>query len=100
MLRRALITCAVTSMLGLGVLAAKARVYVSVAPPAAVVETPGTAPAAGYVWTPGYYRWDGNNYVWTGGVWVVPPHRHAHWVAGRWVHHHHQYYFQEGYWRG
>ena len=25
------------------------------------------SPGPGYVWTPGYHRWDGNRYVWTGG---------------------------------
>jgi len=54
---------------------AQARVYVGIdiplvgvappAPPPPVVEyAPGPAPAAGYVWVPGYRAWNGYNYVW------------------------------------
>jgi hypothetical protein len=99
MLRKGLITCALAGMLTIGVTSAKTRVFVRVAPPATVIETPGSPPMAGYVWTPGYYRWDGNAYNWTAGQWVMPPHHHAHYVAGRWRHHHGQYYFEEGHWR-
>ena len=34
-------------------------------PPAPVYEVV-PAPRAGYVWAPGYYRWDGDRHVWTG----------------------------------
>jgi len=36
-----------------------AVVVVTIAPPAAIVETRGPAPGAGYVWVDGYHRWDG-----------------------------------------
>ena len=76
-----------------------ADVVVRVAPPAAIVETRPVAPGEGYVWVPGYHRWDGNAYVWTGGTWQRPPHPHARWVAHRWVHRHGGYVFVEGRWR-
>jgi hypothetical protein len=60
-------------------------VVVKVAPPATVVETRGIAPGVGYVWIPGYHRWDGAHYVWVGGRWEMPPHPHDRWVAHRWV---------------
>ena len=99
MFRKALMIGAMTGALGVGVLSARAHIYVNVAPPAPVVETPGPAPGPGYMWTPGYYNYTNGNYAWINGQWVIPPaHRH-HYVEGRWVHHHHDYYFREGHWR-
>src|SRR5437899_653525 len=59
--------------------ATSARVTVRVAPPAVLVESPVPPPGPGYVWTPGYYRWDGRAYVWVPGMWVVAP-----WPEARW----------------
>jgi hypothetical protein len=62
---------------------AAARVWVQVAPPAAVVETIPANPGAGYVWVGGYWTWNGAKYVWVPGGYV----RHAGaWVAGHWRH--------------
>lgn len=65
------------SVLG-GCVVAPARGYyggavVTVAPPEPRVEVVGVAPAAGYVWFPGYWGWNGGAHVWIGG----------HWGAGR-----------------
>jgi hypothetical protein len=53
----------------------------------------------GYVWTPGYWRWVGNRYVWVGGAsvraregWVWIPHR---WVEGP----HGERHLEEGHWQ-
>jgi hypothetical protein len=92
------ILLAVTSVFLLGA-PMFADVVVRVAPPAAVVETRPAAPGAGYVWTPGYHRWDGNRYVWVGGTWVQPPHPGAHWVAHRWVRRNGGWVMVEGHWR-
>lgn len=77
------------------------RVYVRLGPPAAVVEVRSVAPGPGYVWVPGYHRWDGAAYVWVPGAWAVPPAAHYHaWVPGHWAHHaHHGYYWVDGHWR-
>jgi hypothetical protein len=75
------------------------EIVVRVAPPAAVVETRGHAPGAGYVWIGGYHRWDGNAYAWTPGRWETPPRRHARWVPHRWHRRHGEYVFAEGHWR-
>src|SRR5262245_4756307 len=45
---------------------------VAAPPPAPLTETVTVAPHPGWIWHPGYYRWEGNNYVWTGGEWVEP----------------------------
>ena len=78
---------------------AAAQVIVQVRPPHAFVERRGLPPGRGYVWVPGYQRWDGRVYVWTPGQWRRPPRPHAHWVPGRWVRHGHVWEFREGYWR-
>ncbi len=67
-----------------------------IAPPAPIVERVGVRP--GYVWAPGYWRWDGYRYGWRGGYWVRGRvgYRYApggwgacgpHWCyrGGRWV---------------
>ena len=74
-------------------------VVVKVAPPAAIVETRGPAPGAGYVWIPGYHRWDGEHYVWVAGKWDMPPHPHQAWVAHRWVKRNGGYVLVEGHWK-
>jgi hypothetical protein len=97
MLRKSLITSALGLMLAIG--AANAQVYVNVAPPRPLVEHRVAAPGPGYIWTPGYHRWDGRAYVWTPGAWVRPPHPHAHWVAHRWEHRPGGWVLVEGHWR-
>jgi hypothetical protein len=79
--------------------APQGRVYVRVGPPAPIVETRVVAPGPGYVWVPGYHRWDGRAYVWVPGVWQRPPHGHAHWVPAHWVHDRHGWYVVNGHWR-
>jgi hypothetical protein len=61
-----------------------------VAPPSPrVVVTPG--PRAGWIWSPGYWRWTGHDYVWIDGIWMTerPGFNYvaAHWVRepGGWI---------------
>jgi len=77
---------------------AAADIIVKEHPPKAVVETRGHAPGKGYVWVPGYHRWDGSHYVWQKGRWDQPPRAHSHWVPAKWVHRHDGYLFVEGHW--
>lgn len=55
-------------------------------------------PRRGYVWAPGYWRWDGHRHIWATGRWVQvrPGYRYApaHWVHGR-----HGWHFRGGHWR-
>jgi hypothetical protein len=96
---RKLIAAALLSFaVGTGV-AQAADIVVRIAPPRAVVEHRGRAPARDYVWIPGYYRWEGRRYAWERGRWARPPYRHARWVAPRWRHRDHGYVFSEGHWR-
>jgi hypothetical protein len=75
------------------------RVYAQVAPPAPLVEAVAVPPGPGYVWVPGYYRWDGRTYFWAPGRYAVPPRPHAAWVPGRWNRHHQGWYWTNGRWR-
>jgi hypothetical protein len=58
----------------------------TMAPPAPMTEMPATAPYPDAVWQPGYYKWDGAQYVWVGGTYVHAPYTGAHWVSGHWSH--------------
>jgi hypothetical protein len=61
------------------------EVVVTRAPPPVRVETQTVAPARGYVWTRGYWRWTGTTYVWVPGTWVVRPRQAVIWIEGHWV---------------
>jgi hypothetical protein len=78
--------------------AAAADIVVKERPPKAIVEVRAHAPGKGYIWVPGYHRWDGNHFVWEKGRWDKPPRLHARWVAPRWVHRRDGYVFIEGHW--
>jgi hypothetical protein len=76
------------------------RLYVRVAPPRPVVEAAVVSPGPGYVWVPGYQRWDGRAYVWVPGVWMRAPRARARWVPGHWAQDRRRgWYFVEGRWR-
>jgi hypothetical protein len=77
---------------------AASRVYVRIAPPVEVVETRPAAPRAGYVWRPGYHRWNHHRYEWVRGRWVRPPRGRHTWVSGHWAHERRGYYWVPGHW--
>ncbi|MBS0663345.1 MAG: YXWGXW repeat-containing protein [Verrucomicrobia bacterium] len=57
-------------------------------------------PAPGMVWVQGYWAYDGYRYVWIGGRWVRPPHRHYRaYVAPHWEYRGRGYVYIQGYWR-
>ncbi len=90
---------ACTLMLG-ATLAAGAQVVVRFgAPPPPPREVPPPVPHAGWVWQPGYHRWDGHAYVWVPGSYAEPPHPHARWVPGHWANRGGGYVWIEGHWR-
>ena len=83
-------------------LAARAGVAISidVAPPPLPVYAQPTIPAAGYLWTPGYWRWSPNDgeYFWVPGTWVAPPYVGALWTPGYWGWGGGGYAWHGGYW--
>ena len=78
---------------------ARAGVVVGFAPPAPVVEVVPAPPPPGYVWQPGYWSWNGVQYVWVPGTFVVPPFARAVWVPGSWVRHGGGWVWVGGHWR-
>jgi hypothetical protein len=73
-------------------------VYVPVAPPKPLEEKQGVSPGTAYVWTKGYYRWDGSTYIWVDGGWKRPPRAGAVWVSGTWKRSSKGWYWVDGRW--
>jgi YXWGXW repeat-containing protein len=91
--------CAAALTLAVGPGLARVGVVVGIAPPAPAIEVVPAPPAPGYVWQPGYWSWNGVQYVWVPGVYVAPPFVHAVWVPGRWVRHGGGWVWAAGHWR-
>lgn len=78
---------------------AQARPYIGVsigvAPPPPRFERVGVRP--GYVWAPGYWRWNGGRHVWASGYWVPgrPGYRYR---PAAWVQSGPAWRFRGGYW--
>jgi hypothetical protein len=75
------------------------EVLVTRTPPEVRVEAETVSPGPGYVWTRGYWRWSGVDYVWVPGVWVECPRPAAVWVAGHWVRRPGGWVWIAGHWR-
>jgi len=92
--------CGLT-LLFTGALASAANISfsVGVVPPAPVVEPVPAPPAPGTVWAPGYWSWNGTQYVWVPGQYVVPPFPGAVWIGGRWVARGPNWVWVDGRWR-
>lgn len=71
-------------------------VTIGVPPPAQMYE-PVPAPRPGYVWAPGYWRWEGGHHVWTPGYWMAAR-RGYHWVPDRWAHVDRGWHHERGHW--
>jgi len=72
------------------------ELIIGVGPPAVRVEAVPNA-RVGYVWSPGYWRWNGHRHVWVGGVWV----RERvgwHWTPSHWVAYGPRWHYVPGYW--
>ena len=97
-LKRYLATAACGVILA-ATLTAGAQIVVRIGPPPPhPVEVIPAAPHPGWVWQPGYHRWDGHGYVWVGGHYAEPPYAHAHWVEGHWANRGGGYVWVEGHW--
>src|SRR5271165_1162211 len=51
---------------------AQVGVSITIAPPELPVYEQPMCPGDGYIWTPGYWAWDGE-YYWVPGTWVMAP---------------------------
>jgi hypothetical protein len=89
-----------TSAFFLSVGAANAQIVVRIGPPPPhPVEVAPPPPHEGWVWVPGYHRWDGHAYVWVPGEYRNPPHRGAVWVPGEWREERGGHVWHEGHWK-
>ena len=69
---------------------------IEIAPPAPRVEViPPARP--GFIWAPGYWRWDGHAHVWVGGHLERDRPGH-HWQPAHWEEHGGHHRFVEGRW--
>jgi hypothetical protein len=71
---------------------------VSIAPPLIPIYEQPYCPVQGYIWTPGYWAYDGFGYYWVPGVWVAPPRIGVLWTPGYWGYNSGNYFFNQGYW--
>jgi hypothetical protein len=58
--------------------------YAHRAPPPDRSESPSPQPGPNYVWVPGHWSWDGNDFQWHSGEWTTPPTGYHQWMPGRW----------------
>jgi hypothetical protein len=73
-------------------------ISVNVAPPELPVYEQPPLPAPGYLWSPGYWAWDGSDYYWVPGTWVEPPSSGMLWTPGYWGWNDGLYAWNAGYW--
>src|SRR6185503_19365206 len=76
--------------------AASIDVQVYTAPPAPRYE-PVPAPRQGYLWSPGYWAWEGNHHVWTPGHWERARPGYAY-SSPRWVQRDGRWHYQPSRW--
>jgi WXXGXW repeat (2 copies) len=73
-------------------------VSINIAPPVLPVYVQPPLPAAGFIWTPGYWAYGDAGYFWVPGVWVRPPQAGVLWTPGYWGFAGGVYGWRAGYW--
>jgi hypothetical protein len=74
-------------------------ISITIAPPELPVYEQPPIPAAGYMWSPGYWAYDPDNgYFWVPGTWVLPPDVGVLWTPGYWGWSDGAYVWNDGYW--
>ena len=66
-----------------GLRRAPVEVIVKKVPPALRVEVMPARPSVKHVWVSGHWMWANDAYMWTPGLWMLPPEPAAVWVAPR-----------------
>jgi hypothetical protein len=72
------------------------NIEIGVPPPAPLVEV-APAPRVGYVWTAGYWGWNGYRWAWVPGRWIVARPGY-HWQHEHWAHVGDHWRFVQGDW--
>jgi YXWGXW repeat-containing protein len=73
-------------------------ISVRIGPPALPVYEQPVCPAPGYIWTPGYWAHNENDYYWVPGTWVMAPEPGLLWTPGYWGFSEGVYIWHRGYW--
>jgi hypothetical protein len=73
-------------------------VAVNIAPPVLPVYAQPICPGPNYIWTPGYWAWNGYDYYWVPGTWVIAPGVGLLWTPGYWGWGTGGYFWHAGYW--
>lgn len=73
-------------------------VFVESEPPQEIAEAMTPSPGPDYVWLKGAWNYEGNQWMWRNGHWVVKPHPNAEWTAGYWKRKHHHWVWVPGFW--
>ncbi|HEY5106109.1 MAG TPA: hypothetical protein VII73_04955 [Caulobacteraceae bacterium] len=73
-------------------------VRVGFAPPPLPIYIQPPIPGYGYIWTPGFWAWNGYDYYWVPGTWVEPPEFGYLWTPAWWGWDNGFYGFHNGYW--
>ncbi|HEY3173286.1 MAG TPA: YXWGXW repeat-containing protein [Thermoanaerobaculia bacterium] len=69
------------------------------APPRIRRERRTARPGRDYIWVEGFWDWQGDNWVWIPGRWVVPEGgRRVHWVRARYVREYGGWRYVPGHW--
>src|SRR5262249_5913224 len=81
-----------------GAASAQVVISVGVAPPPLPVYKQPICPGEGYIWTPGYWAWDGDDYYWVPGTWILAPEPGYLWTPPYWGWGGSAFVFHAGYW--
>jgi hypothetical protein len=73
-------------------------VSITIAPPPLPVYDQPPIPGPGYIWTPGYWAYDVDDYYWVPGTWAEPPAVGLLWTPAYWGWSDGVYVMHEGYW--
>jgi hypothetical protein len=73
-------------------------VTVGFAPPPLPVYAQPRCPSPGYIWTPGYWAYDDDDYYWVPGTWVLAPEFGLLWTPGYWSADDDYFVWHAGYW--
>jgi len=77
---------------------AQIGISVSFGPPALPIYEQPICPGDGYIWTPGYWAWNGDEYYWVPGTWILAPEIGFLWTPGYWAWGGSAFFWHEGYW--
>ena len=74
------------------------RMLVNAPPPEVKESMPSTPPKEGYVWSSGYWKWNGKSYSWVEGDWIQTVDPVKKWIDPTWSREGEKWFFTPGHW--